>query len=338
MTEVREANDNNTVRRVMVSRFERERGKKRQHRTIAEKLRKYEGAIEAYEFVPEMMHLLKRYCADLPESQKNEVDFAVAKALNTIPEVGNILEEAVKKHEDIPYELKQRAFSPKYLDADIKQPIASQTVATTSRIAIDPPPVPPHKYEIIFSHLYCVDESDPEWSGSDEPYVVFGVITEAMARQGSPAWAFKTPVYEDVDDGDRRPETGDQNLRLYGYTAPQPIDSPILITATCMENDWGNPEEITSKVRSGLTAAAAKVIATGNPWLIATVPIAYGITYLVDLIAGDDQISSTQQLSVTEAYADGLTSGANPRWLPVMGFDGGDDDGVYGVYLKLIRR
>jgi hypothetical protein len=105
-----------------------------------------------------------------------------------------------------------------------------------------------------------------------------------------------------------------------------------------MENDWGNPEEITSKVRSGLTAAAAKVIATGNPWLIATVPIAYGITYLVDLIAGDDQISSTQQLSVTEAYADGLTSGANPRWLPVMGFDGGDDDGVYGVYLKLIRR
>jgi hypothetical protein len=338
MTQSRETNDNNTLRRAMVSRFEREHGNKRLHRTIQEKLRKYEGLKEAYEFVPEMMHLLKRYCADLPESQKNEVDLALAKALNTVPDAEKTLEEAVKKHEDIPYELKQRTFSPKYIDVDIKQPIVSQTVATTSPLVIDPPPVPPHKYEVIFSHLYCVDESNPEWSGSDEPYVVFGVITEAMARQSSSAWAFRTPVYEDVDDGDRRPKTGDQNLRLYGYTSPQTIDSPILITATCMENDWGNPDKITSKVRSGLTAAAAKVLATGNPWLMSITGIAYGVTYLVDLIAGDDQISNTQQLSITEAYADGLTRGVNPCFLPVMNFNGGDDDGIYNVHLKLIRR
>lgn len=72
-----------------------------------------------------------------------------------------------------------------------------------------PPPPPPNRYELTFAKLYCVDESNPEefafWNVSDEPYVVFGVITEEMAESGTPAQAFHTPVYEDVDDGATRP-------------------------------------------------------------------------------------------------------------------------------------
>ena len=48
----------------------------------------------------------------------------------------------------------------------------------------EPPKPPPNQYELTFQKLYCVDESDPEWFGSDEPYVVFGVITEEMAEAG----------------------------------------------------------------------------------------------------------------------------------------------------------
>ncbi|MEP6953516.1 MAG: hypothetical protein ABI950_05575, partial [Solirubrobacteraceae bacterium] len=31
-----------------------------------------------------------------------------------------------------------------------------------------PPPPRPNQYELTFAKLYCVDESDPEWLGSDE--------------------------------------------------------------------------------------------------------------------------------------------------------------------------
>lgn len=56
-----------SLRRVTVRRYERVRGEGRFHRTIAEKQRMNEVRGEDYELLPAMMHLLKRYCADLPE-------------------------------------------------------------------------------------------------------------------------------------------------------------------------------------------------------------------------------------------------------------------------------
>ena len=52
---------------------------------------------------------------------------------------------------------------------------------------------------------------------------------------------------------------------------------------------------------------------------------------------GFDQISDTIPVSLTEAQADAMTAAVNPSLFSPLHFDGGDDDGIYDVYLKLRR-
>lgn len=366
--------------RTMPRKFERAMGTRRQHRTPEEKLAKYAGRAEGYEFIPALMHLLKRYVSDIPERAQTDLDRRLAAALKGLPQAKKFFAAAVKNHEAIPREVRRGVFSPRYLDRQVEQGIDVEEAAAIARRArllrnrsladvaavvagrgqvvrepkdgcccpADPPPdrpdrpqpVPRNPYEITFTKLYCVDESDPEWGGSDEPYVVFGVITEEMAEAGTTAWGFHTPVYEDVDDGDTRPSSGDQNLRLYGFTGPRPIESSLLITATCFEHDLGDVSDTTDAIRSALTAVATKAASAGGTagWLVAgAAAIGIGVTYLVDLIGADDQINSSLTLSLTQADADARTAAVNPSIFDPLHFDGGDDDGIYDVYLKLRR-
>jgi hypothetical protein len=365
-------------RRQMQWRPERDKGEKRHHRRIEEKLRKYEARGEGYEFVPALMHVLGRYVHGVPAEQQSDLDRRMAAALDEVPRARELLSQAVKVHEGIPPELKRRVFSPRYLNLDPQRAIDVEEAAgivTRANLFKDrlvrdlpelvaqfppekdpkrgcccpdggggggehPPPPPPHQYELTFTKLYCVDESDPEWFGSDEPYAVFGVITEEMAESGTPANAVHTPVYEDVDDGDTRPSSGDENLRLFGFTGPRAIDSSVLVTATCFEHDLGDVSDTTDKVRSALTAVATKAASAGGVagWVIAGVAVVgIGVSYLVDLIGADDQINGTRAFSMREVDADAATAAVNPAILPVLHFDGGDDDGIYDLYLKLRR-
>ena len=112
---------------------------------------------------------------------------------------------------------------------------------------------------------------------------MFGVITEEMAEAGTAAQAFHSPVYEDVDDGDTRPASGDENLRLFGFTGPRAINSSVLVTASCWENDLGDVSDTTDAVRTALTAVATKAAAAGGVagWVIAGVAVVgIGVSYL----------------------------------------------------------
>jgi hypothetical protein len=362
------------------AKFERKRGKNRQHRPIEEKLRKYEVRGEGFEFIPAMMHLLHRYTAGVPKQRRNKLDDRLARALDEIPNAKKLLGAAVKQHLALPREMKRRVFSPKYLDLDVEQEIGVAEIEGILRAARgvknltvqeirgllatkgdldrgdkhncccpegegrpEPPPPPtrkPNPYDLTFTKLYCVDESDPEFAGSDEPYLVFGIITEEMAEAGTAARAVASPVYEDVDDGDTRPSSGDQNLRLFGFTGARPIDTSVLVTGSCFEHDLGDVSDTTDAVRSALTTAATTAAGAGGVagWVIAGVAVvAIGVTYLVDLIGADDQVGGTLALSLTQAQADANTDSVNPFIFPPLHFDGGDDDGIYDAYLKLRR-
>jgi len=363
-------------RKMQVS-VERESGGKRRRRSVEEKLRKYEASAEGYEFVPALMHLLKRYAAEVPKESQTELDRRLAAALDQLPNGRAVIEQAVKADAKIPFELKRRAFSPVFLDLPVERPVEiddarrilarshafrnrsvrelaglidartdlrthDECCCTPCQRPSDPKPVPPapNKYELTFAKLYCVDESDPEWLGSDEPYAVFGVITEGMAESGTPAQAFHSPPYSDVDDGETRPSSGDENMRLFGFTGPRSIDSSVLITASCWEHDLGDISETTDAVRAALTAVATKAAAAGGlpGWIIAGVAVVgIGVSYIVDLVGADDGIGGTRAISLTEGDADATTASVNPAILPPLHFDGGDDDGIYDLYLKLRR-
>ncbi|MDO8577644.1 MAG: hypothetical protein Q7R50_00490 [Dehalococcoidales bacterium] len=361
--------------------IKRLKGNKRCKRTIEEKLRKYESHGEGYFFISALMHSLERYCNNIPDESKTDLDTQLATALDQIPNARQILNGAVKAHKEIPYELRRRIFSPKYLTRDIDKGIdyretleimqaskdlINRNVATLNPGLIrvpgkqpdntccccccsngqgqggqtPPPTPPPNQYELTFAKLYCVDESNPEYvwmpwpfdntNIGDEPYVVFATLTEEIAESGTPAQGATTPVYEDVDDGETRPDSGDENLRIFGFTGPRAINSSVLVAVSCFENDLGDPDEITDKVRTALTAVATKAAA-----VVAVAGI--GVSNLVDLIGADDQIGGTLTFALTEATADSLTSSVNPTILAPLHFDGGDSDGIYDVYLKLRR-
>ncbi len=360
--------------------WEREKPGKRHRRGLEEKLRKYEVRAEGYEFVPALMHTLARYVAKVPEKSQTDLDRRLAHALDEIPNARPLIERAVETHNEIPSDLKRRAFSPRYLDLPLDRQIddaearqiveraaifENRPVATLATISAatkpghpeatgcccpperppkdpqTPPTRPPNQYELTFTKLYCVDESDPEgWGLSDEPYVVFGAITEEMAESGTAAVAVHTPVYEDVDDGETRPDSGDENLRIFGFTGPRAIASSVLVTGSCFENDLGDVSDTTDAVRTALTAVATKAAAAGGVagWVVAGIAVVgIGVSYLVDLIGADDSINSSLALTVTEADADAKTNAVNPFFYPPLHFDGGDGDGIYDAYLKLRR-
>jgi hypothetical protein len=351
-------------------------GKKRPKRHIEEKLRKYEVQAAGFEFIPALMFTLERYVEGVPEKQQTDLERRLSRALKEIPDSQELLKRTLNVHREIPPEIRRRAFSLRFDDRPRDQGISDEEmgeivdranafenrpVATLATVAAarhpkpkhegcccptdepprdpPPPPPPPNNYEVTFAKLYCVDESDPEWFGSDEPYVVFAVLTEEMAEAGTAAQGFHSPVYGDVDDGDTRPESGDENLRVWGFTGPRSIASSVLITGSCFENDLGNPEETTSAVRTALTTVATTAAGAGGVagWVVAGVAVVgIGVTYLVDLIGADDAIDGTLAISLSQAQADSLTA-AGPYMFPALHFDGGDGDGIYDVYMRLRR-
>ncbi len=327
--------------------WEREKPGKRHRRGLEEKLRKYEVRAEGYEFVPALMHTLARYVAKVPEKSQTDLDRRLAHALDEIPNARPLIERAARQIVERAAIFENRPVATlATISAATKpgHPEATGCCCPPERPPKDPqtPPTrPPNQYELTFTKLYCVDESDPEgWGLSDEPYVVFGAITEEMAESGTAAVAVHTPVYEDVDDGETRPDSGDENLRIFGFTGPRAIASSVLVTGSCFENDLGDVSDTTDAVRTALTAVATKAAAAGGVagWVVAgIVVVGIGVSYLVDLIGADDSINSSLALTVTEADADAKTNAVNPFFYPPLHFDGGDGDGIYDAYLKLRR-
>ncbi|HGY55269.1 MAG TPA: hypothetical protein ENK44_06200 [Caldithrix abyssi] len=108
-----------------------------------------------------------------------------------------------------------------------------------------------------------------------------------------------------------------------------------------MENDLGDVSDTTEAVRTALTAVTKAGASAGGVagWIVAGVSVlVIGVTYLIDLIGADDLIGSSIALSLTEAEADSRTNSVNPYIFPPLHFDGGDDDGIYDVYLKLEKK
>jgi hypothetical protein len=341
------------------------RGCNKFHNSPEERLRRFEMKAKGHEFIPALMHTLGRVLSG--KACETATEERLLAAMKELRDDASFLVTSLKAYEKLDLDLRARAFSARYMTLSPDRPIddtefssilvrANQLQGSTRGVlsskggdcccccdggSTDPqPPVERDNYALRYSHLYCVDESNPEFAGSDEPYVVFATITEAMALAGTPALSGRSPVYADVDDGDRRPSNGEENIILYGPVAPRPIDTPFLTAATCFEHDAGDADEMMKGLRSSLTTIATTAAGIGGPagWIVAgAAGVGVAITFLVDLWADDDQIDDVQTVAFTEAQANAETSTVNPVVLPPLHFDGGSDDGIYDVYLKLER-
>jgi len=97
---------------------------------------------------------------------------------------------------------------------------------------------------IHYTGLVCIKESS-EWSGSDEPYVLLGVLSPFSTG------GYRSKTYGGVDSNTSRPDL----IEIY-----RGKPNGLSIDVTLMENDEGNPE----KYRKDIEAAMQKAHAAGT--------------------------------------------------------------------------
>jgi hypothetical protein len=95
---------------------------------------------------------------------------------------------------------------------------------------------------VHYTGLICFGETDhDQFSPSDEPYAVIGVVAPGVAT------STRTPIYQDVDGGEARPDL----IELY-RGAPRGIALGVLL----MENDLSDPD----KARAAMQEAVEKAL------------------------------------------------------------------------------
>jgi len=101
---------------------------------------------------------------------------------------------------------------------------------------------------VRYAGMYCFSEMDwDQSSDSDEPYAILGIV--GANRQD--AVSIRTPIYDDVDSGDSRPD----NIELY-RGLPEGLSIKVLL----MEHDDDNPDKYKEVVRSAVELASKGVV------------------------------------------------------------------------------
>jgi hypothetical protein len=285
-----------------------------------------------------MVHAMRRYAAGVGPA--NAVETEVKRQLDQITDARRTTQELARRVDRLPAARRKSLLSPRFADLGADRPVRPDEV----RGLIDRlrPPVNPGgpvtsspRFELTFSHVICRDESNPEPLGSDEPYGVFGVISEADSLASRPPRVVKTPTYENVDDGDRRPSSGSQNLQLFG---PGRITSDLIVTAVWMEQDLGaDGVKVVNAIKFGLGIAAAIAKATGAALVAAVLGAAQTVAGLIESLGADDQVGAQITIALSEAEAVALTRSSARVELPRLRFNGGDSNGIYDAFLALRR-
>jgi hypothetical protein len=98
----------------------------------------------------------------------------------------------------------------------------------------------------------CVDESGPDWFGSDEPYWVFS------ARVSERTNTSRSKVFGDVDSGDSRVFDADNGRNVVwprrGVTAG--AAGPIGLSIQLWEADGGDPDSVAKKTEQAFELAS----------------------------------------------------------------------------------
>jgi hypothetical protein len=203
-------------------------------------------------------------------------------------------------------------------------------------VATDPPPPPPN-FSINFTHPYCVDESSE--IGSDEPYVVFAVISFTNLETR----IFRTTVFGSVDTNEHRFQT----VNLWN-ARPLPggsIDN-LIVLAQVMEHDDSNPDNLIN-MGGLLQNKAIAYKQSGFPRDTVAAKLKDDMHELAEqfsvfLLGGpfdlgktlDDRVARPQEVRFTQTDVNSAAAGTPAT---KMVYSDGGGDGQYRHFYELIR-
>ncbi len=189
-----------------------------------------------------------------------------------------------------------------------------------------------YRYQVNFVRLKCIDESNPEWAGSDE------VVTTWVVGRDTEAWAKNTGEYTEFDDGE------EQNYKVGDRTVYMPTGSPgevkMLLTIATSLYEWDSGDvEAANKVIGFVGDLAAEILKYfEKPELAvlvkALVPL---IQKLVAWLGGDPDNLGTRYLAWTALELQQMTDNPQKRFSGTLQFRNSGDTGSYDVTYKVLR-
>ncbi len=189
-----------------------------------------------------------------------------------------------------------------------------------------------YRYQVNFVKLKCVDESDPEWTGSDE------VVTTWVVSRDTEAWAKNTGEYTELDDGN------EQNYKVSDRTVFTPTGSPgevrnlLAIATTLYEWDAGDVEAA-NKAIGFVAELAAGILNYFEKKEIAAVIKALVplIQKLISWLGGDPDNLGTRYLTWSAHELQQMTDNSQKRFSGTLQFRNDDDTGSYDVTYEVLR-
>lgn len=189
-----------------------------------------------------------------------------------------------------------------------------------------------YRYQVNFLKLRCVDESNPEWAGSDE------IVTTWVIARDSEVWAKNTGEYGGFDDGDEQNyKTGDRTVFMPG-AGPGEVKQVLAISTSLYEWDAGDVSAA-NKVIGFIGDLAAQILnAMGKVELAAVVKaLAPLVQKLISWLGGDPDALGTRNVAWSALELLQATDNAQKRFTGTLQFRNSDDTGSYDVIYEVIR-
>jgi hypothetical protein len=216
-------------------------------------------------------------------------------------------------------------------DFPVVRPSVMREYGTSVLRAVEPNVTPPNPhYTIKATRFRCNDETGWDWTGSDEPYWIFGSLGSGTAV------TTRSHVFGDVDSGDSRTFESNEGCIWGQNCLAQDLPAgEIGSLISLWEHDYGNPDTIKAGVAAAFAAAAAILAATGvAAWVAAVVA---GVGAVIQWLLGfmDDDHIADQTIVFTREVIESQLTKTGQMMNVVRRFTDGDGD--YTLTVQVTR-
>jgi hypothetical protein len=183
----------------------------------------------------------------------------------------------------------------------------------------DLPPTDP--FRIKATSFHCTDETGIDWTGSDEPYWIFGAVGNGVSVTS------RSQTFGDIDSGDTK-DFGPGEGWIWGLNnTPQPLpEGEIGALIQLWEHDSGDPKKTQDAVAAAFAVAAGVLAISGvAAWVSAVVAgvgavVKWLLGFMDDDHIGDQTFVFTRQTLLDQAAKQGSSFDTTRR------FTDGDGD------------
>jgi hypothetical protein len=205
-----------------------------------------------------------------------------------------------------------------------------RTHAAEMLVAVAPNTTPPNpKYTIKAIQFRCNDETGWDWTGSDEPYWIFGSLGSGTAV------TTRSQVFGGVDSGDSRTFGASEGCIWGQNCLPQDFpEGEVGSLIGLYEHDYGDPTKIQAGVAAAFAAAAGILAATGvAAWIDAVVAGVGAVVQWLLKFLDDDHIADQTFVFTRQVVEDQLKK-AGQSFNVVRRFTDGDGDYVLTIQVR----